>query len=77
MLQTLLILATLVLAILSVEIRDLLHAVLYLSGMCITIGSLFGLLNAPYVMFFQFLIYAGVTLVLFAAVLMLTERSKD
>jgi len=77
MLQTLLIITTLGLAILSVEVKDLLHAVLCLGGMCITIGGLFGLLNAPYVMFFQLLIYAGATVVLFASVLMLTERSKD
>lgn len=77
MVQTLLILAILGLAILSVEVRDLLHAVLCLGGMCVTVGVLFGLLNAPYVMFFQLLIYAGATVVLFASVLMLTERGKD
>ncbi len=77
MIQILLILATLVLAILSVEVRDLLYAVLCLGGMCITIGVLFGFLNAFYVMLFQFMIYAGVTIVLFASVIMLTERGKD
>jgi len=72
--QIFLIIATIVLAILTIEIRDLLHSVIGLCGMCITIGILFGTLNAPYAMVFQLLIYAGASIVLFISVIMLTTR---
>jgi NADH:ubiquinone oxidoreductase subunit 6 (subunit J) len=44
--------------------------------MCIVLGILFAVLNAVYVCVFQLLIYAGATMVLFLAVVMLTEREK-
>jgi NADH-quinone oxidoreductase subunit J len=72
--QIFLIIATVVLAFLAIEIRDLLHSVISLCGMCISLGILFGILNAPYVIVFQLLIYAGATIVLFIAVVMLTTR---
>jgi len=72
--QIFLIIATIALAILTIEIRDLLHSAIGLCGMCITIGILFGILNAPYVMVFQLLIYAGAAIVLFISVIMLTTR---
>jgi len=72
--QIFLITATIVLAILTIEARDLLHATLCLCGMSITIGVLFGILNAPYVMVFQLLIYAGATVALFVFVITLTKR---
>jgi NADH:ubiquinone oxidoreductase subunit 6 (subunit J) len=59
LLQISLIIATVVLAALTVELKNLLHAVVCLFGMCIAIGILYGVLNAPYVMVFQLLIYAG------------------
>jgi NADH-quinone oxidoreductase subunit J len=69
--------AVVVLAVLAVELERLLHSVVCLGGMCVAIGILFGLLNAPYVMVFQLLIYAGATMVLFLAVVMLTERDEE
>jgi NADH:ubiquinone oxidoreductase subunit 6 (subunit J) len=72
--QIVLIVVTIALALLTLETRDLFHAVICLCGMCITIGILFGILNAPYVMVFQLLIYAGAAIVLFIAVIMLTTR---
>lgn len=77
LLQTILILVTTVLAIFIVEVKDLLHAVICLCGMCISIGILFGILNAPYVMVFQLLIYAGAAVVLFVSVVMLTTRKEE
>lgn len=77
MIVTLLLIATIVLAILTVEVTDLLYSVLCLCGMCITIGTLFGVLNAPYVMVFQLLTYAGAAVVLFISVIMLTERRDE
>jgi NADH:ubiquinone oxidoreductase subunit 6 (subunit J) len=44
--------------------------------MCIVLGILFAVMNAVYVGVFQFLIYAGATMVLFLAVVMLTEREE-
>jgi len=76
MIELLLIAAAVVLAILTVELKDLLQAAVSLCGMCIAIGLLFGLLNATYVMVFQFLIYAGATMVFFITVVMLTRREE-
>jgi len=75
-LQITLIFFAVFLAILTVELKDLLYAVLCLCGMCITIGALFWLLNAPYVAVFQLLIYAGAVIVLFIVTVMLTVRGK-
>ena len=64
------------LAILTVELKDMFHAVICLCGMCVTIGALFWLLNAPYVAVFQLLVYAGAVIVLFIATVMLTVRKE-
>jgi NADH-quinone oxidoreductase subunit J len=64
-------------AILTVEIRNILYAVISFCGMCITLGALFWLLNAPYVAVFQLLIYAGAVVALFLAALMLTTRKEE
>jgi len=74
MIEILLIIAAIALAILTVELKNLLQAAVCLFGMCIAVGLLFGLLKATYVMAFQFLIYAGATMVLFISVVMLTRR---
>ena len=74
MIELLLIIAAIVLAALSVELKNLLQAAVCLCGMCIVVGLIFGLLNATYVMVFQLLIYAGATMVLFISVVMLTRR---
>jgi NADH:ubiquinone oxidoreductase subunit 6 (subunit J) len=65
---------SLLFAILTIELSDLLYAAFSLCGMAITIGLLFGVLSAPYIMIFQLLIYAGATVVLFLAVITLTKR---
>ncbi|MBE0511906.1 NADH-quinone oxidoreductase subunit J [Candidatus Bathyarchaeota archaeon] len=67
---------TVLLALLTVELEDMLHAVISLCGMCITIGALFWLLDAPYVSVFQLLVYAGAVMVLFIATVMLTARKE-
>ena len=65
---------SLIFAILTIELPNLLYAALSLCGMAITIGLLFGVLSAPYIMLFQLLVYAGATVSLFLAVIMLTKR---
>jgi NADH:ubiquinone oxidoreductase subunit 6 (subunit J) len=72
----LLIFATVIFAVIAVEMKRLLYAVVSLGGMSITIGILFALLNSFYVMAFQFLIYAGAMMALFLSVVMLTERGE-
>ena len=76
LLQIALIVLTVLLALLTVELKDMLHAVICLCGMCTTIGALFWLLNAPYVSVFQLLVYAGAVIVLFIATVMLTARKE-
>ncbi len=63
-----------ILAVLAIELPDLLYAIISLGGMAVTVGSLFWLLNAPYVAVFEILIYAGAVIVLFIAAVMLTKR---
>jgi len=76
MIDLLLIIISIVLAVLTVELKNLLQAAVCLCGMCITLGLLFGLLNATYVMVFQLLVYAGATVVFFVSVVMLTRRER-
>lgn len=68
---------TVLLALLTVELKDLLHAAVCLCGTCTTVGALFWLLNAPYVSVFQLLVYAGAVIVLFIAAVMLTKREEE
>jgi NADH:ubiquinone oxidoreductase subunit 6 (subunit J) len=44
--------------------------------MCIAIGGIFWLLNAPYVSVFQILIYAGAVVAIFVAAIMLTTNKE-
>ena len=64
------------LAVLVVELKNLLQAAFCLGSMCVVLGILFVVLNAVYVGVFQLLIYASATMVLFLAVVMLTEREE-
>jgi len=77
MLQIVLMVLTVAFALLTVELKDILYAILSFCGMCVTIGALFWLLNAPYVAVFQLLIYAGAIVALFVAAVMLTTRKES
>gem|GEM_PF-523623 len=72
LLQIALMLSAVLLSILTIEVKRLLYAVLSFCGMCITIGALYWLLDAPYVAVFQLLIYAAGIVTLFIAALTLT-----
>jgi NADH-quinone oxidoreductase subunit J len=76
-LQLSLILVTLAFAIFTIELKNLIYAVLSFSAMCITIGAIYWLLNAPYVALFQVLIYAGAIVTLFLAALTLTRLKES
>jgi len=73
-LQLVLLVAACIFAILTVELRDLLHTVVSLAAMAVSLGAIFWLLDAPYVAVFQILIYAGAVIVLFITAVMLTRR---
>lgn len=77
MLQLVLMILAALQAILIVELKNILHAVIAFCGMCITIGALFWLLDAPYVAVFQLLIYAGAIVALFLAAVMLTTHKES
>ncbi len=68
--------AAILLAFFAVEAKNILHAVVGFCGMCICIGGLFWLLNAPYVSVFQILIYAGAVVAIFLAAVMLTTSKE-
>jgi len=68
--------AAILLALFTIEARNILHAVIGFCGMCISIGGLFWLLNAPYVSVFQILIYAGAVVAIFLAAVMLTTSKE-
>lgn len=72
----LLLCSTVLFAILTAEVKDLLYAALALWAMTISIAGLFWLLGAPYVAVFQLIVYAGAVVVLFVAAIMLTGRRK-
>ena len=74
--QIILMAVTVVLAVLAIEAKTTLHAVIYFCGMCISVGGIFWLLNAPYVAVFQILIYAGAVVAIFLAAVMLTTRKE-
>jgi len=76
-LQYALMIATLILAISAIELKNLLHAAISFCGMCIAIGALFWLLNAPYASVFQILVYAGAVVTIFLAAVMLTTRKES
>lgn len=65
---------TIALAIMAVEIKDVLKSVYCLFGFFICIGIFFWLFNAPYLAVFQLLIYAGAIIALFIVVIMLTVK---
>ncbi|RLG94389.1 hypothetical protein DRO37_05735 [Candidatus Bathyarchaeota archaeon] len=66
----------LILAVLTVELKDILYSILSFCGMCIVLGVIFWILNAPYVAVFQMLVYAGAIVAMFIAAVMLTTRKE-
>lgn len=63
-------------SIITVEIRNLIRAVIFFALTCISIGVLFWVLGAYYVAVFQMSVYAGAMVVLFLAVILLTHREE-
>ncbi len=70
--QLLLLGAACAFALLAVELRDILHAVLALLGMSVCLAGLFWLMSAPFLAIFQLLIYGGAIVALFIVTVTLT-----
>ncbi|RLF92560.1 hypothetical protein DRN52_07810 [Thermococci archaeon] len=70
--QLTLIISVLVFALLSIEVKNLFHAVIFFALMCISVGAIFWTLNAPYLAVFQLAIYAGAVVALLLATVILT-----
>ena len=75
-LQILLMILALLSAVLTIELENTLYAVLSFCGMCVIIGVIFWILNAPYVAVFQLLVYAGAIVSIFLATVVLTVRKE-
>lgn len=74
--QLTVIVLTIVSAILAVESKDLLRALISFIFMSVFLSMLFYMLGTPYVSVFQLAIYAGAIAVLFLATLHTMRRMK-
>ncbi len=61
---------TIAFALGAAGLRNLLYSALSLGAMCISLGALYWIIYAPYVGFFQMLVYGGAVVVLFVSVIM-------
>ncbi|MFQ6084975.1 MAG: NADH-quinone oxidoreductase subunit J [Candidatus Bathyarchaeia archaeon] len=76
MIDLVLLALTLALALITIEVKELMYAIIAFTGLSLTVAGLFAYLNAPIVALFQVIIYAGAIVVLFIMAIMLTERSE-
>ncbi|PWI47423.1 hypothetical protein CEE45_12035 [Candidatus Heimdallarchaeota archaeon B3_Heim] len=72
----LLALFTLVMAVAALETEKITTSILFLALSSVGIGSIFFFVGASYAAVFEFLVYAGVLIVLFIVTASLTETSK-
>jgi uncharacterized MnhB-related membrane protein len=77
LLETVLAIASIILAILALEFDDLLKSIVCFGAMCFSIAIIYWVLNAPYVAVFQALIYGGVILALFLAAVIAIGRGGE
>jgi len=64
-------------AILAVELRDLIYAVIALAVLSVALAGVFWILLAPWVALFQLTIYGGAVTVLLFSTVALTERRTN
>ncbi len=69
----LLLAATIVSALMAVELSNIMYAILFLLGFSVLLGIVFYILNAPIAAFVQIAIYAGAMTVFFVITMMLTR----
>lgn len=75
--QIILIASTLVFALMTAGLDNILYSALSLGGMCICLGGLYWTMYAPYVGLFQLLIYGGAIVVLFVSVIMFVRSDLN
>ncbi len=75
--QLILLAATLVFALMTAGLDNILFAALSLGGMSICLGGIYWTLFAPYVGLFQLLIYGGAVVVLFVSVIMFVRSEQN
>lgn len=75
--QIVLIGLTLIFALMTAGLKNILFAALSLGGMAICLGGLYWTLYAPYVGVFQMLIYGGAIVVLFISVIMFVRSEES
>lgn len=63
---------TIILSVITLEVRSLFRASIIFAVMCVSVAILFWILGAYYVAVFQLLVYAGAMIVLLLAVVALT-----
>jgi NADH-quinone oxidoreductase subunit J len=75
--QLVLIVLTLIFALMTAGLSNILFAALSLGGMAVCLGGLYWTLYAPYVGVFQMLIYGGAIVVLFISVIMFVRSEES
>ncbi len=75
--QIVLIATTLVFALMTAGMDNILYAALSLGGMSICLGGLYWTMYAPYIGLFQLLIYGGAVVVLFVSVIMFVRSEQS
>ena len=68
---------TIAMAVAALEVEKLTSGIVFLALSSVGIGSIFFLVGASYAAVFEFLLYAGVLIVLFMVAASLTEKSKE
>jgi NADH-quinone oxidoreductase subunit J len=74
--HVLVVLVSIVAALIAVEVKDILRALIGFVILSISLSIVFYLLGAPYVSVFQLAIYAGAVVVLFVTALHTMRRVK-
>jgi NADH-quinone oxidoreductase subunit J len=74
--HVLVVLVSIVAALIAVEVKDILRALIGFVVLSISLSIVFYLLGAPYVSVFQLAIYAGAVVVLFVTALHTMRRVK-
>jgi len=68
---------TIVMAVAALEVEKLTTGIVFLALSSVGIGSIFFIVGASYAAVFEFLLYAGVLIVLFMVAASLTEKSRE
>lgn len=68
---------TIAMAVAALEVENITRSILFLALSSVSIGSMFFLVGASYAALFEFVLYAGVLIILFIIAASLTETSEN